>query len=449
MSAPTDHERLPVLNPQGTADAMLDDLRRVTFEFFRREVHPRNGLIPDKTQPGSPSSIAALGMALSAYVVAVERDLLSRIEAADRTLTLLKFLQTSHQGPEPDATGYKGFYYHFLDMETGRRACKCEISTIDTAILMAGVLMVASYFIERSGTEREIRDIADSLYRRVDWQWALNQQNTLSHGWLPESGFLPYRWDMCYSEAHILYVLAMGSPTFPIDGQGYREWTSTFEWRSLYDVEHLYAGPLFIHQMSHIWLDFRGIHDDVNRRRGIDYFENSRRASHVQRQYGIENPLGFSHYHQYGWGFTASDGPGDAVIDVDGVRRVFFDYVARGAPFGPDDGTISPWAVVTSLPFAPDIVIDTVRHAIERLDLKRRGPYGFDASFNFTYPQTSRNRHGWVSPWVFGLNQGPIILMIENFQSQLIWKCMQTCPYVVAGLRRAGFRGGWLDSDRR
>jgi hypothetical protein len=205
---------------------------------------------------------------------------------------------------------------------------------------------------------------------------------------------------------------------------------------------------LFIHQMSHVWLDFRGIHDAVNRKRGIDYFENSRRATHVQRLYGIENPLGFSHYHQYEWGLTASDGPGPAVIEIDGVRRTFFDYAARGAPFGPDDGTISPWAVVTSLPFAPEIVIDTIRHAIERLDLKRRSPYGFDASFNATYPETSGNRHGWVSPWIFGLNQGPIVLMIENFQSQLIWKCMQTCPYIVDGLLRGGFLDGWLDKQR-
>ncbi len=444
MSPPTDHERLPVLNPQGTDADMLDDLRQATFEFFRQEVNPRNGLIPDKTQLGSPSSIAALGMALSVYAVAVERDLLSRADAAGRTLTLLKFLYTSHQGPEPDATGYKGFYYHFLDMQTGRRAWSCELSTIDTAILMAGVLSVAMFFVDENDQEREIRQLADRLYRRVDWTWALNQRRTLSHGWTPESGFLPYRWDTGYSEAHILYVLAMGSPTFPIDSGGYLEWTSTFDWKTLYGIEHVYAGPLFIHQMSHVWLDFRGIHDGVNRLRGIDYFENSRRATHVQRQYGIENPLGFRHYHQYGWGLTASDGPGDVVVDVNGVQRRFYDYAARGAPFGPDDGTLSPWAVVTSLPFAPEIVIDTIRHAIERLDLKKRSRYGFDASFNPTYPETGRNRYGWVSPWIFGLNQGPIILMIENFESALIWKCMQACPYIVEGLRRAGFRGGWL-----
>jgi hypothetical protein len=423
---------------------MLDDLRRATFGYFRHEFNPLNGLIADKTQPGSPSSIAAVGMGLSAYVVAVERGLLPRAAAVERTLTLLRFFHSSPQGPGPDATGYKGFYYHFLDMQTGRRVWHCELSTVDTAIFTAGVLTAASYFTGNSGEERELRDLADVLYRRIDWQWALNGGTTICHGWRPESGFLPYRWDTGYSEAVILYVLALGSPTFPVDPQGYLEWSSTFEWTKLYDIELLYAGPLFIHQMSHLWLDFRGIHDDVNRKVGIDYFENSRRATYVQRRYGIQNPLGFSHYHQYGWGLTASDGPGPAVLEVNGVRRVFFDYLARGAPFGPDDGTISPWAVVSSLPFAPEIVIDTARHAIERLDLKRH-PYGFDASFNPTYPGKSRNQRGWVSPWIFGLNQGPIVLMIENFQSELIWKCIRTCPYLVNGLRRAGFCDGWLD----
>jgi hypothetical protein len=434
----------PVSDAQGTDSEMLDRLLRETFEFFRCEVNSVNGLLPDKTQPGSPSSIASLGMGLSAYIVAVERNSLSRTEAVARTLTLLRFMNSSRQGSAPDATGYKGFYYHFLDMETGRRAWNCELSTIDTAIFMAGVLTAAAYFTGEDAAETEIRDVAETLYQRVDWKWALNRGTTISHGWNPESGFLPYRWDTGYSEALILYVLALGSPTFPIDPECYSEWTSTFEWKSVYGIEYLHAGPLFIHQMSHLWLDFRGIRDDFNRKHGIDYFENSRRATHVQRQYGIENPLNFSHYHKYGWGLTASDGPGPAELTVNGVKRQFFDYAARGAPFGPDDGTISPWAVVASLPFAPEIVIETVRHAIERLSLKRRSPYGFDASFNATYPDTTRNQRGWVSPWIFGLNQGPIILMIENYRSELIWRCMRKCPYVVSGLRRAGFREGWL-----
>jgi hypothetical protein len=385
-------------------------------------------------------------MALSVNVLAVERKLLSRPDAINRTLTVLRFFQSSRQGTEPNASGYKGFYYHFLDMQTGLRAWQCELSTIDTAILMAGILTASTYFDGSTVEERELRDIADGLYRRVDWQWALNGGTTLTHGWTPESGFLGCRWDNGYSEALILYALALGAPDFPIAPQGYQDWISTFEWKTIYGIEHLYAGPLFIHQMPHLWIDFRGIHDDFNRRTGIDYFENTRRATYVQRQYGIENPLGFAHYHEFGWGLTASDGPGPAVLTVAGVQRTFYDYIARGAPFGPDDGTISPWAVVTSLPFAPEIVMKTIRHAIARLESNGRSPYGLDSSFNLTYPVATGNIPGWVSPWIFGLNQGPMLLMIENFESGLIWKTIRQCPSIANGLRQAGFRGAWLET---
>jgi hypothetical protein len=433
------------LAPQAPDSEMLDNLRRAILNYYLNEANLRNGLIADRTQPGSPSSIAAVGMGLSVYIVAVERNILPRADAVDRTLALLRFLHSSDQGPEPNATGYKGFYYHFLDMQTGRRAIQCELSTVDTAILMAGVLTAASYFAANSAKESEIRKLAESLYARVDWQWALDKGTTISHGWMPELGFLPSRWDTGYSEAIILYAMALGSPTFPIDPQGYKDWLSTFEWKKVYDIEYLYAGPLFIHQMSHLWMDFRGIHDDFNRKTGIDYFENSRRATQIHRQYGIENPLKFAHYSEYVWGLTASDGPGPAILELSGVQRTFFGYEARGAPFGPDDGTISPWAVATSLPFAPDIVIKTIRHIIERLTSLGHSPYGFVASFNPTYPDTVNNLNAWASPWVFGLNEGPILMMIENFHTQLIWKTIQRCPYIVKGLQRAGFRDGWLD----
>ena len=440
---------IPVkVNPQGSDTEMLEGLRSATFDYFRHEVDPVTGLVADSTKPGTPSSIAAVGMALSVYIVGVERGLLSRADAIHRTLTVLRFFHTSPQGPEPDATGYKGFYYHFLDMRTGRRAWQSELSTIDSAILLAGILTAAAYFSGAAAEENEIRELAESLYRRVDWQWALNAGTTVTHGWKPESAFLPYRWDNGYNEALILYLLALGSPTFPIDPRGYLEWTSTFEFKKIYDFEYLHAGPLFIHQMSHLWVDFRGIHDHLNRKTGFDYFENSRRATYIQKSYGMENPFGFSHYSEFCWGLTASDGPGPAVLELDGKEKIFFDYEARGA-FGPDDGTISPWAVATSLPFAPEIVIQTLRHAIESLLLKGRTAYGFDASFNPTFPDKSNNMHGWVSPWIFGLNQGPIVLMVENFQSALIWNTIKQCPYIVKGLKRAGFRGGWLESQTK
>ena len=247
-----------------------------------------------------------------------------------------------------------------------------------------------------------------------------------------------------YDEALLLYVLALGSPTYPLPDDSYPAWLSTYVWKKIYDYEFVYAGPLFIHQLSHIWIDFRGIQDVYMRDKGLDYFENSRRATYVQREYAIRNPREFAFYSKDCWGLTASDGPGPATLKVDGVEREFFDYLARGAPHGPDDGTIAPWAVVASLPFAPEIVFPAVRYFTDQIKLEQPDSYGFKATFNPTFPVASDNAYGWVSPWNFGLNQGPIVLMIENQRTGLIWRLVRQCPYIVQGLRRAGFRGGWL-----
>ncbi|MGZ3770699.1 MAG: glucoamylase family protein [Bdellovibrio sp.] len=448
MELEEEKNHLPNLNPQGTDYEMLGLLLRETFDYFVEKVNPKTGLVADKTAPGSPASIAVIGLALSIYIVGVERKFLTRAEAIERTVHVLRFFYHSPQGPEPDATGYKGFYYHFLDMETGRRVWNCEISTIDTALLMAGVISAANYFTEENEAEKEIRDLANKLYERVDWQWALNGGATLCHGWKPSEGFLPYRWNLYYSEAHILYVLALASPSFPISKEGYVEWSTTFEWKKVYGMEYIYAGPLFIHQLSQIWLDFRGIHDDVNRKYGIDYFENSRRATVIHQKYAIKNPRGFAHYGKNAWGFTASAGPGPTSAKLGNKNVKFYGYMARGAPFGPDDGTISPWAAVASFPFAPRIVCSTVRYAIEKFDLKSHLNYGFEASFNPTFPNKVRHHMGWISPWQYGLNQGPIILMIENGYSQLIWKVMKNSPIIRKGLLAAGFQGGWLERHR-
>src|SRR5580698_4126612 len=186
---------LPVLNPQGTDREMLDGLQRETFDYFLIEVDPVTGLIADKTEPGFPSSIAVVGMGLTVYIAGVEKKFISRKDAIKKTLKILRFFQGCQQGTEPDASGYKGFYYHFLEMNTGKRAWKCELSTIDTTFLIAGALSAAVYFSGDHKDELEIRQLADDLYRRVDWQWALNGGTTITHGWKPESGFLQYRWD--------------------------------------------------------------------------------------------------------------------------------------------------------------------------------------------------------------------------------------------------------------
>ncbi len=351
----------------------------------------KNGLVADKTSEGCPSSIAVVGLALNVYIIGVERGYISRSGALERILRTLRFLHSSQQGPEPDATGYKGFYYHFLDMQTGKRMWGCELSTIDTAILIAGVLTARYYFmLDNTVEEEELRRLADGLYERVDWDWARNGGTTLSHGWTPETGFYDHRWDNGFSEAHILYILALGSPTHPISETGYQAWVSSFEWTKVYDTEYLYAGPLFIHQMSHLWLDLAGIFDSINKKFGIDYFENSRRAVQVHYQYAIKNPMGFNWYGKYVWGLTASDGPGAAIYTLKGVKRTFYDYIARGAPYGPDDGTISPWVSITALPFAPKLVLKTVRSVMVVINLLFNEQRGFQASFNATFPKEEK-----------------------------------------------------------
>ena len=309
----------------------MEKLQRDSFSYFLHETNPVNGLVIDKTAPDWPASIAATGLALAAYPVAVERGFMSRAAAVERTLATLRFFWNSPQGPEPDATGYEGFYYHFLDMRTGRRAWRCELSTIDSTFLVAGALAAGVYFDADSADEREIRALADMLYERVDWQWAQNHGATVTHGWKPERGFLKYRWGG-YDEALLLYILGLGSPTHPLPERSYAAWTSTYQWENFYGQEYLYAGPLFTHQLSHVWIDFRGIQDAFMRAKGIDYFENSRRATYVQQQYAIDNPHEFAGYGPLCWGITASDGPGPRTINVDGVKRRFFDYRgARGA----------------------------------------------------------------------------------------------------------------------
>ena len=423
--------------------AEIDTLQRETFGYFEHEVNDVNGLTIDKTSQHSPASIAATGFALAAYPVGVERGFITRAAAVERTRTTLRFFLNSAQGPESDTTGYQGLYYHFLDMQTGLRAWQCELSTVDSAFLLAGMLTAAAYFDARNDEEEEIRAIADTLYRRANWHWAQNDGETLTHGWKPESGFLPYRWEG-YDEGLLLYMLALGSPTYPLAQTGFAAWCSTYQWKHQYGYDYLYAGSFFTHQLSHIWIDFRGIQDGFMREKGIDYFENSRRATHVQRQYGITNPLKYEGYGPTCWGITASDGPGPETIKIDGIERQFFNYIARGVPYGPDDGTIAPWAVVASLPFAPDIVLPAIGHFIGALKLKEKNPYGFKATFNATFPAQAGSPCGWVSPWHYGLNQGPLVLMIENYRSELLWRLTARSPYIVSGLRRAGFEGGWL-----
>jgi hypothetical protein len=430
---------------------VIDALQRHAFAYFAAAADAATGLVADALPGDSPASIAAVGFALAAYPVGVERGYLSRAEAVARALAALRFFWTSPQGPQPDATGYRGFYYHFLDRGTGRRALGCELSTVDTAWLLAGALTAGAYFDGDAPAEREVRTLADGLYRRADWRWAQNGEAAagVAQGWTPERGFLPARW-RGYCEALLLYVLGLGSPTHPLPPASYGAWTATYRWRRLYGHDLLYGGPLFLHVLSHAWVDFRGIRDAFMRARGSDYFENSRRALHVQRRYAVRNPRGFPGYGADAWGLSASDGPGPGERAAGGRRRRLFAYRARGCPFGPDDGTLAPAAVAAALPFEPSLVVPALRRWLRPAPGAPPvvGAAGLAGGLNpggGASPAPGRPSGApWVSPRRFGIDQGPVVVMLENHRSGLVWRLMRTCPYVAEGLRRAGFSGGWL-----
>ena len=419
-------------------EVVLDQLQRSAFGYFLDYTDADTGLVADTSRPDSPASIAVVGFALSCYPVGVERGWIRRADALQRVLTAMRFFWQSAQGEEANATGFKGFYYHFLDMKTGKRVWQCELSLIDSTLLLAGILTAAAYFTGQEADETEVRALADKLYCRVDWHWARAGGKTVSQGWKPECGFLHCGWEG-YSEATLLYVLGLASPTFALPTDSFKGWTATYQWENIYGYRYLYAGPLFSHLFSHAWIDFREIQDAFMREKHCDYFENTRRAVCVQREYAARNPHGFVGYGPNFWGITAGDGPGNGLMREGGRDRRFFGYTERGVPFGRDDGTIAPWGMLAALPFSPPSAMTAIRRMIERypeICVHGRMSSGFNPSLV--------EQGGWISQGHYGLDQGLVVMMIENFRSGLIWRLMRSCQPVATGLRRAGFSGGWL-----
>jgi hypothetical protein len=443
----------PPSNP--VIDPFLIDLQERTFRFFWDTANPANGLIPDRYPTPSYSSIAAVGFGLTTYPIGVERGYITRQQARQRVLATLRFLSGAPQGPGArGVAGHRGFFYHFLDMKTGERSQDSELSTVDTALLLAGALFCQSYFDGMDPEEVEIRSLVDEIYRRVDWRWAQPKPPAISLGWSPEEGFLKYDW-RGYNEAMLVYLLALASPTFPVGTDAWTEWTSTYDkhWATLFGQEFLSFPPLFGHQYTHVWTDFRDIRDGYMQKRGLDYFENSRRAVYAQQAYAVANPRRCRDYGATVWGITASDGPADVVLEADGERRVFRSYTARGidGTGKHDDCTLAPTAVVASIAFAPELVIPAT------LDLHRRfgqhiySKYGFLDAFNRTFTFDVPLRHGrhipgfgWVAGDYLGIDQGAMFAMIENYRSALVWRVMRKNPYLRRGLKQAGFSGGWL-----
>ncbi len=441
----------PITSPQ--TQAFLDTLEQRTFAFFWERSDPVTGLTPDRWPHQSFASIAAVGFALTAYPVGVERGYVSRADAAGRTLNTLRWFWQAPQGvAAAGLTGYKGFFYHFLDQQSGARFKDVELSTVDTSLLLMGVLFCQQYFDGPDLTESAIRAYADSLYRRVDWRWAERTPPLVNMGWKPESGWLPLDW-RGFNEAMLVYVLALGSPTSPIDSTAWAEWSSSYEWGTYYGQSHLGFAPLFGHHYTQVWIDFRGIQDPFMRAHGLDYFENSRRATLAQRGYAIANPAGWAGYGGDLWGLSASDGPADVTLSYKGLPRRFYTYAARGASFTEvrDDGTLAPTAAGGSIAFAPEVVIPTLRAMHDRYGPWLYGEYGFFDAFNPSWPSSSSvsqgrvvTGQGWFDDDYLGIDQGPIVAMIANYRTDLVWKYMRKSPYIIRGLRRAGFTGGWL-----
>ncbi|KRE86253.1 Tat pathway signal protein [Rhodanobacter sp. Soil772] len=436
--------------------ALVDDLERRSFDWFWQSADPKTGLVPDSYPGQSFSSIAAVGFGLTAYGVGVERGYITRGQAAARTLATLRFFAAAPQNDsEDDATGYHGFFYHFLDMKTGRRAMRyVELSSVDTTLLLGGVLFAQSYYDRDTPQETEIRQLADTIYRRVDWPWMQPRKPLISMGWTPGGQFIPADWKG-YNEGMLVYILALGSPTHPVGPEAWTAWLSTnhLTWGSFQGQTFLNFAPLFGHQYSQSWVDFRGIRDAWSREHDLDYFENSRRAAYAQRSYAIANPGHWTGYGANVWGLTASNGPGGLVVKSAAGDRTFQGYTARGVglDYISDDGTIAPTAAAGSIAFAPEIVVPALETMKQRYGKYIYNDYGFVDAFNLSFhtPTTLRTGKlvpglGWVDTLQLGIDQGPIVLMTENWRSGFVWNVMKKNPYIRKGLERAGFEGGWL-----
>ena len=298
---------------------------------------------------------------------------------------------------------------------------------------------MAGRYFDGGGDEAEIRELADAIYRRVDWQWAQNNGLTVAQGWKPECGFLHYGWEG-YNEATILYVLGAGSPSHALPPASFTGWTVTYQLENLLGYDVLYSGPLFTHLFSHAWIDFRGIRDDFMRNMRSDYFENTCNSIALHREYAARNPHGYEGYDRNFWGITAGEGPGNEELRESYRDRRFFGYTSRGVPYGPDDGTISPWAMLATLPFGAEAAIEGTRNLLQtypQVCTKDRFSSGFNPTFH-------KSGSAWLSEGWFGLDQGLLVLMIENYRTGFVWEIMRSCPAIRTGLQRAGFKGGWL-----
>jgi hypothetical protein len=417
-------------------ETLLDSIQHKTFLFFLNEHHPEKGIVKDRTATWAPASIASTGFGIPAFAIGAERHWITREQAADITLKILTFFINSAQNTDIKGIGYKGFYYHFLRMDSGTREWNCELSSIDTGLLMMGIIFARNYYGLANEVENQIRSLAARLLDRIDWNFMLLPASskyayTISMAWSPEKGLQDFGW--CgYNEALFLYILAAGSGMENAE-QSYKSWLKSYKWYTPYPgLSHVAFPPLFGHQFSQGFIDFRGIADEYMKEKGIDYFENSRRATYIQRRYAMDNPNGWMGYDSLCWGVTASDGPTEKYNFDD---KKFLGYAGRGTS-GPgynyfDDGTIAPYASLSSIPFAPEIVLPTIKSMNEKYGKKLWGKYGYYDAFNPTAK--------WFNDDFIGIDEGPLLLMVENFRTGLVWNYVMNDPIIQKGLNKLGF----------
>lgn len=394
---------------QETDHAFVDEVQRASFQFFIEQTHPETGLVADRaraegTNKPSLSSIASTGFGLTSLCIASERKWIRTEEAEKQALTTLRFLHDR-------MPHVNGFYYHFVNNATGERAGRNEISSIDTALLLAGVLTVRKYF-----ANPEIERLASGIYNRIDWNWMLDGKQTLSMGWKPESGFIKHRWAH-YNESMLLYLLAMGSPTHPIPAESWKAWERS-EVKTYNGDTFIHCAPLFTHQFSHAWIDFRNKRDDV-----ADYFRNSTLATLAQRQFCADQNKRFPHWSEELWGLTAAD-------TAKGYKAFGTALDAHDERFL--DGTLVPCAPGGSLPFAPAECLSVLRKLKTDYSDKIFKRYGFVDAFN---PHT-----GWFAPDVIGIDVGITLVMSENLRSGFVWNTFMQNKEMTSAMSKAGFR---------
>lgn len=401
-------------------EALLDEIQQRALRYFLTQSHPRTGLVRDhagnfKKIPSPTASIAATGFGLGVYAMGVERGWIDLETAKERTLKALEFFWTQ-------AEEEHGFFYHFLDPETGKRSRGSELSPMDTALLLAGVLFAGEYY-----EEAFLRELARQIYERVDWPWMLNGGKTFAHAWTTEKGFHALRWDH-FDESILMYLMAMGSSTHPIPSES---WDAIARPVGSYRRYHLIQmPPLFTHQYPHVWVDFRNKHDAY-----ADYFQNSVHATLANRAFAMDQAGLYKTYGPDTWGLTAVNGP--------------FGYRAYGAPPGwaEHDGTVAPAACGSSIVFTPEESLACLKNLYTNFGgpPKKReaslasggklwGEYGFSGAFNL--------ERSWFDDQVTGVDLGALALMIENYRSELFWRTMNQNVPLEEGMAKAGFEKG-------